>query len=214
MTAATVEDIERLLPQTQCGQCGYDGCKPYAEALSKQEAEINQCPPGGQETINVLSTLLNRPVLTLNSEFGVERDYLIAKVDEEQCIGCVKCIRACPVDAIIGAAKQMHIVINEYCTGCELCIAPCPVDCIDMVKPPEKQTAWFNGYSEDKVHIRLQAKSRYEKRSNRLAIKEEIKQLEREKKQAEKDKQKDLKQKQSFIEAAIKRSKARRSSST
>ena len=210
MSAITAEDVEQLLPQTQCRKCGYDGCKPYAEAIVKQQAEINQCPPGGQQTIDALAKALNKKVIPLNTELGTERNYLIAKIDEEQCIGCVKCIRACPVDAIIGAAKQMHVIINEYCTGCELCIASCPVDCIDMIKAPSVQTEWFSGYSEDKLDIRLKAKSRYENRSKRLAIKEETKRLEREKKQQEKDRQKDLEQKQSFIQQAIKRSKSRR----
>lgn len=214
MSSVAVDDINRLLPQTQCGKCGYDGCRPYAEAITNNRAEINQCPPGGQTTIDVLSQFLNKPSITLNPEFGEERGYLIAKIDEEQCIGCVKCIRACPVDAIIGAAKQMHVVINDHCTGCELCIAPCPVDCIDMIQPPEHQQGWFSGYSEANLNIRLEAKSRYENRSKRLARKEETKRLAREQKQIEKDKQNDLKRKQSFIQEAIKRSKAKRSSST
>ncbi len=126
-----IEKIDSLLPQTQCGDCGFNGCLPYAEALAKNETEINRCLPGGNETIKELAKLLNKEVLSLYKD--AKDSNLIAFIDEATCIGCVKCITACPVDAIIGAPKQMHSIINQYCTGCELCIAPCPVDCISMV---------------------------------------------------------------------------------
>ena len=128
-----INQIDGLLPQTQCGQCGYPGCRPYAEAIFFNRADINQCPPGGQTTITGLSLLLGRPVQPLNPAHGIEKPEQVARIDEDLCIGCVKCIRACPVDAIIGANKQMHTVLTSLCTGCELCLAPCPMDCIDML---------------------------------------------------------------------------------
>lgn len=128
------EKIDAILPQTQCGQCGFTGCKPYAEAIAKGEADINQCPPGGEATIKNLADLLGVEPKPLNAENGeVSSVPLLAVIDEQVCIGCTKCIQACPVDAILGAAKQMHTVIASECTGCKLCVAPCPVDCIDMV---------------------------------------------------------------------------------
>lgn len=126
------EDILSALPQTQCGKCNYSGCRPYAEAIVRGQADINQCPPGGTETIKVLAKLSGRQVKPLNPENGLEKETQLAVIDESLCIGCVKCITACPVDAILGAAKQMHSVLVEECTGCELCIAPCPMDCISM----------------------------------------------------------------------------------
>ena len=125
--------IDALLPQTQCGQCGYEGCRPYAEALAAGKADINQCPPGGRNTIRQLAWLLDREVIPVNPQYGREGPKKVAFIDEEVCIGCVKCIQACPVDAIVGAPKQLHTVITEECTGCELCVEPCPVDCIDML---------------------------------------------------------------------------------
>jgi electron transport complex protein RnfB len=129
----TVDDIDALLPQTQCTRCGYSGCRPYARAIAAGEAPINQCPPGGAATIEALAALLDRPLLPLNPANGAEGPTLIAQIDEEACIGCAKCLPPCPVDAIIGAHRQMHTVVLALCTGCELCVAPCPVDCITMV---------------------------------------------------------------------------------
>lgn len=128
-----IEAIEKLLPQTQCGDCGFNGCRPYAEAIANHSADINRCLPGGDETVKSLSLKVGldiKPLYKNTDKYAVPR---IAVIEEEHCIGCVKCIKACPVDAILGAPKQMHSVINNYCTGCELCIAPCPVDCITMV---------------------------------------------------------------------------------
>ena len=126
------EEILSALPQTQCGQCNYPGCRPYAEAIVRGEADFNQCPPGGTATIKILADILGRQVKALNQVHGRENEPHLALIDETLCIGCVKCIKACPVDAILGAAKQMHTVLAEECTGCELCVAPCPMDCISM----------------------------------------------------------------------------------
>ncbi len=128
-----VDQIDAILPQTQCGQCNYPGCKPYAKAIAKNQAPINQCPPGGQEVINKLSELLDVEVLELNSENGETKEKHIVEIDENLCIGCTLCIQACPVDAFVGAAKVMTTVISSECTGCDLCIPVCPVDCIYIV---------------------------------------------------------------------------------
>lgn len=128
-----VDEIDAILPQTQCAQCNYPGCRPYAEALANGEAEINQCPPGGESGVRALAELLGREVIPLNVEHGEAKVPHLAIIDEAVCIGCTKCIQACPVDAILGAAKLMHTVIADECTGCELCLPPCPVDCIEMV---------------------------------------------------------------------------------
>jgi len=133
MTAPTADDIDALLPQTQCTRCGYAGCRPYAEAIARGEAQINQCPPGGSATIARLAALLGRAPLPLNPQNGVEGPPMVAQIDEERCIGCARCLPPCPVDAIIGTRRRMHTVVTALCTGCELCIAPCPVDCISMV---------------------------------------------------------------------------------
>ena len=128
-----IDEIDALLPQTQCGRCTFSGCRPYATALAAGEADINQCPPGGDATAAALADLLGRERRPVDPRFGiVPVRPLVAWIDEAACIGCVKCIQACPVDAIVGASKFMHTVIAEQCTGCELCIPPCPVDCIVM----------------------------------------------------------------------------------
>ncbi|HHW78591.1 MAG TPA: electron transport complex subunit RsxB [Xanthomonadaceae bacterium] len=137
-----VDKIDAILPQTQCGQCGYAGCRPYAEAIAAGEADINQCPPGGEAGIVALAELLGRDPKPLNPEHGREKPKMVAVIDEQSCIGCTLCIQACPVDAILGAAKHMHTVIARECTGCELCVAPCPVDCIHMVPIAETITSW------------------------------------------------------------------------
>jgi len=129
----TADDIDALLPQTQCTRCGYSGCRPYADALLAGTAQVNQCPPGGAATIGALAALLQRPALPLNPANGVEGPPLVAQIDEDACIGCARCLPPCPVDAIVGAHQQMHTVLLALCTGCELCVAPCPVDCIAMV---------------------------------------------------------------------------------
>lgn len=125
--------IDALLPQTQCTMCGYQGCRPYAEAIAAGNADIDQCPPGGTAGIRKLARLLGREEKPLNPANGIDKPRAIALIDETRCIGCMLCIQACPVDAIVGSTKQMHTVLTEACTGCELCIPPCPVDCIDLV---------------------------------------------------------------------------------
>lgn len=137
-----VEKIDKLLPQTQCGQCGYPGCLPYASAIADDQADINQCPPGGETTIHALADLLDREIVPLNPENGEIQEKLVAIIDEQTCIGCTLCIQACPVDAILGAAKHMHTIIESECTGCVLCVEPCPVDCIDMVPIKQNTLTW------------------------------------------------------------------------
>jgi electron transport complex protein RnfB len=125
--------IDALLPQTQCTRCGFPSCRDYAEAIARGEAQINQCPPGGTETILALAEVTGRAALPLNRDNGIEAAPKVAVIDEERCIGCTKCLPPCPVDAIVGARQRMHTVLADRCTGCELCVAPCPVDCIVMV---------------------------------------------------------------------------------
>jgi electron transport complex protein RnfB len=136
------ERINALLPQTQCAQCGFPGCRPYAEAIARGEADINQCPPGGEAGVRALAELLGREPKSLNPTHGAEKPKRLAFIREPECIGCTKCIQACPVDAIVGAPKLMHTVIAELCTGCELCLPPCPVDCIDLLPLPETPANW------------------------------------------------------------------------
>jgi electron transport complex protein RnfB len=136
------EQINDLLPQTQCGQCGYPGCRPYAEAIANGNEAINKCPPGGEAGIQALADLLDVEVIPLDAEHGEEKVKSVAFIREAECIGCTKCIQACPVDAILGAAKQMHTVITSECTGCDLCLEPCPVDCIDMIPEQETVQSW------------------------------------------------------------------------
>jgi electron transport complex protein RnfB len=133
MRQIQIAEIDAILPQTQCRQCGFSGCKPYATAIVEGHAEINQCPPGGEDGIRKLAELLGVSPIPLNTAHGVSKPRAVALIDEQVCIGCTLCIVACPVDAIVGATKQMHAVITAECTGCELCIAPCPVDCISMI---------------------------------------------------------------------------------
>jgi electron transport complex protein RnfB len=135
------DQINEILPQTQCGQCGYPGCRPYAEAIANGDA-INKCPPGGEAGIQALADLLDVEVMPLDEAHGEEAVTAVAFIREAECIGCTKCIQACPVDAILGAAKQMHTVIVSECTGCDLCVEPCPVDCIDMIPQTESLQTW------------------------------------------------------------------------
>ena len=137
------DQIDALLPQTQCGQCSYAGCRPYAEAIANGEAEINRCPPGGEVTMIALAELLGRDPMPLEDEEAAAKPKAVAIIIEKDCIGCTLCIQACPVDAILGAAKLMHTVIIDECTGCDLCVEPCPVDCIDMIPRKGGIQHWY-----------------------------------------------------------------------
>ncbi len=164
--------LEDTLPQTQCTKCGYPDCRGYAEAMASGEALPNRCPPGGVDGITRLSKILV-PIYpqdafdlhpTIDADCGIERPRPVAFIDPQKCIGCTLCIQACPVDAIVGASKQMHIVLTEWCTGCDLCIPPCPVDCISMIDVTANQTGW-NAWSPDLADI---SRQRYHDREQRL----------------------------------------------
>lgn len=164
MTKTLADLIEDALPQTQCTKCGYPACRPYAEAIAAGEAEINQCPPGGHEGIERLSAITGRKVIALNPVNGFERPRPVAFIDESLCIGCTLCIQACPVDAILGAAKQMHTILPSLCTGCDLCVAPCPVDCIVMF-PVTGDAAGWDAWTQDQADA---ARARHDFRTARL----------------------------------------------
>lgn len=154
--AVSVDAIDALLPQTQCGQCGYRGCRPYAEAVAAGDAPINQCPPGGNEVIAELAGLLDVPVLPLNTAHGVAAPPAVTIINEPACIGCTLCIAACPVDAIVGARKLMHTVIAAECTGCALCIPPCPVDCIEIKPTGAPRDREFQRSAAPQLKLRYQ----------------------------------------------------------
>jgi electron transport complex protein RnfB len=164
VTVSLADRIDALLPQTQCTRCGYPTCRAYAEAIARDEADINRCPPGGADGIGALAALLDRPPIALDPAYGTEAAPLLAVIDEDVCIGCTKCIQACPVDAIVGAAKRMHTVIADECTGCELCVPPCPVDCIALVPISDRPL------SRERVMQRaVRARVRFDARNVRLA---------------------------------------------
>ena len=177
---ARIDAIDALLPQTQCQRCEYDACRPYAEAIANGDA-INKCPPGGEETIQALAELLDVPAPPLDRRHGEPGPRQAAFIREDECIGCTKCIQACPTDAILGAAKQMHTVIESECTGCELCIPPCPVDCIDMIAPrhsdghitPEQSQYWKGRHEDRQERLKKQAAQRERDRRSRLALRED-----------------------------------------
>ena len=164
MSNTLAANIEQLLPQTQCTKCGYPSCHQYAVAIAEGKANYNQCPPGGLEGVVRLATLLQQPVIALDTTHGKERPRPVAIIEEAFCIGCTLCIQACPVDAIIGAPKQMHTVIADQCTGCDLCVAPCPVDCIVMVPVTQEKTGW-GAWSEQQAQ---KARQQFEFRNQRL----------------------------------------------
>lgn len=187
----TPEQVDELLPQTQCGLCGYGGCMPYAEAMVFEKAPLNLCPPGGVNTLHSLGTLLNQDVTTYLADMEEKaKPAMLAVIREAECIGCTKCIQACPVDAILGSAKQMHSVITDECTGCELCVAPCPVDCIDMValEAPSFQAE--------------RARERFQAREKRLTAEKTIK--------VASHTTGSLQKKRNYVEEAIARAKARK----
>jgi electron transport complex protein RnfB len=164
VTKTLADQVEDLLPQTQCTKCGYAGCRPYAEAIAAGTAEINQCPPGGIEGVARLAALTGRAVIPINPVNGLERPRPVAFIDEALCIGCTLCIQACPVDAIVGAAKQMHTIVPDLCTGCDLCVAPCPVDCIVMMPVTDERTGW-DAWSQQQADA---ARARHDLRTVRL----------------------------------------------
>jgi len=197
------ERIDALLPQTQCTKCGYPACRPYAEAIASGEAEINQCPPGGDAAIRGLAGLLGREARPLNPRNGIERPRRVALIDEARCIGCTLCIQACPVDAIVGAAKMMHTVVTELCSGCDLCVPPCPVDCIDMLPASGEDAIWDRARADA-------ARERFERRRSRQE-RERRERAERLAARALKTKEDpDAEKKRAIIQAAVERARARR----
>jgi electron transport complex protein RnfB len=199
--------IDALLPQTQCTQCGYPSCRRYAEAIAAGEADINQCPPGGEAGIRKLAALLGRDAKPLNPANGIERPRRVAVIDEARCIGCTLCIQACPVDAIVGAAKLMHTVVTELCSGCDLCIAPCPVDCIEMIPASGEDTFWGRERADA-------ARERFERRTARLE-RERSERAERLAKRGARAARSDpaAEKKRAVIAAAIERARAKRAAS-
>lgn len=186
-----IKKIDALLPQTQCGQCSYSGCLPYAQAISKDEAEINCCPPGGIKTLLALARLLEKdPEPFMANMQKQSTPPLLASIRESECIGCTKCIQACPVDAILGAAKQLHVVLTQECTGCGLCLPPCPVDCIDLLSVTQ------SNYNPQQARHRHNAKKqRLELKQDQVSlIKNNIPSL----------------NEQTYIQAAVKRAKEKK----
>jgi electron transport complex protein RnfB len=202
-----IDNIDALLPQTQCTQCGYDDCRAYAEAISTGTPH-NQCPPGGQRVVDALSQLLSRPTLSLNPDNGEHVPKVVAFVREDECIGCTKCIQACPVDAFVGAGKLMHTVISDECSGCNLCVEPCPVDCIDMI-PAAVQPESLP--TDERITLEAHYRMRHENRATRLVTLEKD---EYDKHQANKtvqaNKTASVKDKQAFISEAMARAQAKR----
>ena len=215
LSKTLADRIEDLLPQTQCTKCGYPACRPYAEAIAAGSASYNQCPPGGAEGIARIAELLGKPVIPINPVHGLERERPVAVIDESACIGCTLCIQACPVDAIVGAAKQMHTVIASLCTGCDLCVPPCPVDCIDMQAATPGKTGWaaWSQADADAARARHDARTsrlQREKQENdaRLAAKALAKLAEVDASNAQTDAERAEKErKRAIIQAAIERSR-------
>ena len=196
--------IDALLPQTQCTRCGYPACRPYAEAIAKGEADINRCPPGGEAGVSKLAALLGREAKPLDPLYGVEQPRRVALIDEAVCIGCTLCIQACPVDAIVGAAKLMHTVVTELCSGCDLCVPPCPVDCIEMVPAIGEDALWDRPRADA-------ARERFELRRARLE-RERSDRAQRLAQRALEARRSDpeAEEKRAIIQAAIERARAKR----
>jgi electron transport complex protein RnfB len=198
MARDMIQRIDDLLPQTQCTRCGYEGCAPYASAIASGDADINRCPPGGDAVVAALADLLGRTRKPVDAACGTPGPLLLARIDDATCIGCTLCIEACPVDAIIGAAKRMHAVLPSLCSGCELCIAPCPVDCITMV-PAQRE--WTREDAHD-------ARLRHDARAGRLARHERIANRKGVAIPGDKDKRR------AAVAAALARARARRAAGT
>lgn len=200
MRKPTPEDIDAVLPQTQCGLCGHGGCMPYAEALIFSGAEINLCPPGGIPVLHQLGKLMNVDASTYEPEMREKaKPKFAAVIREDECIGCTKCIQACPVDAILGSAKTMHTVIQKECTGCELCIAPCPVDCIDLIEiAPAKLTPAENTDSQTADYFR----TRFLNRETRLKKEKKLR--------SEQNQTRSLKERQSYVLSALERTRSKK----
>lgn len=214
-TAQDIEDlahrIDALLPQTQCTQCGYEGCLPYARAIASGQAPINQCPPGGQQGIDALAALMACEPMALNPKNGQEKPLEVAEIDESLCIGCTLCIQACPVDAIMGAAKRMHSILPADCTGCALCVAPCPMDCIRM-KPAHPPRPWLCA-DADRARARMHARqARLKREAQEQAERLEAKALAKLDEINARDDlpESDAAKKKAMVSAAIARARARR----
>ena len=218
-----VTALDAILPQTQCRQCGFAGCRPYAAAIAEGRADINQCPPGGETGILKLSELMGISPKPLNPAHGVTKPRTVAFIHEHACIGCTLCIAACPVDAIVGATRQAHTVISDECTGCELCLAPCPMDCIVMM-PPELRAAdgtgtiavTARGYptEEDEKKAADRARARHQFRSRRLERdrreKEDLRSREVELPKFERNSADMTNRKKAMVQAALERAQAAR----
>ena len=212
------DEIDALLPQTQCARCGYPACRPYAEALAAGAAELNRCPPGGDHTISALAGLLGRAVVALDPSCGAQRRWRLARIEENACIGCTLCIDACPVDAILGASHRMHTVIASECTGCELCVAVCPVDCI-VLEPMSAPAREVDRDSGEAGFLRMwmrerapAAAQRYRAREARLARQASARRLARG--SPRHDRTAEQARLRADIEAAVARVRARRATRT
>ncbi|WP_433580779.1 electron transport complex subunit RsxB [Candidatus Profftella armatura] len=202
MSFSHIDNIENLLPQTQCTKCGYPGCRQYAEAIANKKANYNQCPTGGRKGIIKLAKYLNKPIIPLNTIYGNEKSRCCAIIKENKCIGCTLCIQSCPVDAIIGAAKHMHTIFSKLCTGCDLCIKKCPVNCISMIEVTPCRTGW-DAWSQKKAD---DARKRYYLRKKRL-FHEKKENYEKLKKATIQFKKNNRETQKSLIEMAVKRIK-------
>ncbi|MGI9134338.1 MAG: RnfABCDGE type electron transport complex subunit B [Rhodoferax sp.] len=213
---ALVSRLLQALPQTQCRRCDYPDCAGYAAALAGQQAEVNQCPPGGDEGVHRLAQITGQPVLPLNPAYGAARPRLMAFIDEDWCIGCTLCLPACPTDAIVGSNKRMHTVIEAYCTGCELCVPVCPVDCIVLENASGKATGWAAWSDQDAATARRRYASAGLRRSRHAAEKQsrlETKAMEKLTNVPQHSKHTDsqmLQQKRAVIDAALARARAKR----